>query len=189
MRGNEIGIARVLGPQARATPFHEIAFEGALAINQRRDNVARFRFALLEHDDVAIENMRADHGVAPHLQRERFRILGKMQRAEIHRQMPVGLLRIVGGEPGRDGTIDRYLHHLCTRLMLQGKDHGAGFSREPTDDALALQRAEMTHRSRLAGESKMLLDVTCGGHDSVLTLIAPQKILQLLLPFCEHVTR
>ena len=48
-----------------------VPFQRCLAVDQRRDDVATMNFfALLENDEVAVENVRADHRIAPNAQRE-----------------------------------------------------------------------------------------------------------------------
>ena len=63
----------ILSLQVGLGIFDHVAFQGALTVNERGDDVFRTRFADLENHEVAIADEGADHGFATHFQRKAFR--------------------------------------------------------------------------------------------------------------------
>ncbi len=161
--------------------FDDITFQGALAINERGDDVFWPRFADFENDEVTITNEGANHGFAAHFEREAFRRARNAQSVHVHGDAPVSMLHHVGsGHAGGNLAEDRNVDDFGT-IQIFRKNDGTGFVRMALNDAFFFQRTQMAHSGGLAGETEMALNITRGGHDTVRTLVAAQVLKEFLL--------
>lgn len=171
----------ILSLQVGLGIFDHVAFQGALTVNERGDDVFRTRFADLENHEVAIADEGADHGFATHFEREAFRRAWYTEGVHIHRDASVGMLHHVssshaGGNLAEDRNVDDF-----STIEVFREDHRTCFVRMALNDAFFFQCTQMAHRCRLAGKAEVALDVTRGGHDTVRALVAAQVLEEFLL--------
>ena len=102
--GQEVGIVRVLRAEKGVAAFLEETFEGGLAVNEGGDDLAGRRFARGEEDNVVLEDVGADHGIAAHLQAEDAAVATEAKRRGVDGYGFVGLevLGVGGREAGGD---------------------------------------------------------------------------------------
>ena len=182
--GNEIGKGGVFGPEKRTAVFDHVALQRGLTVDECGDDVAGTWLFDFEDGDVAMANVRADHGLATHSQRKGFAVTVQPECGGIDGDGTIWLLvlhfRITGG----DGSIDGNVHDFVT-LEILWEDHGTSLMGVALDDAFFLQGAEVTHGSGLAGEAEMPLNVTSAGHDALLPLMLAQVGQKFLLTVRE----
>ena len=180
-RWQKIGKVRVLRLEVGLGIFDDVAFQGALAVNERGDDVFRTRLADFENDEVAVTDEGADHGLAAHFERKAFRRARNAEGVDIDGDASVGVLhhvgsRHAGGNLAEYGNVDDF-----SAVEVFREDDGTGFVRMALDDPLFFQCPQMAHGGSLAGEAEMALDVTRGGHDTVGALVAAQVFEEFLL--------
>ena len=84
---------RIFGVEKGLPALQEEALQRGLAIDEGGDDVARARLARREEDDVVLDDVGADHGVAADAQREELRVGADAERRGIDGDVAVGLLR------------------------------------------------------------------------------------------------
>src|SRR5437762_352753 len=71
LRGDEIGIFRILGAKKWLAPVQQERFESALVIDERRHHVAGARsYAMFQNNEIAVHDALSDHRVAPDFEGE-----------------------------------------------------------------------------------------------------------------------
>lgn len=192
-RGQKVGKFRILSLQVGLGIFDDVTFQGALSIYERGHDVFGTRLTDFENHQIAIANQSANHGFSTHLEREAFGGAWNTESVHIHGDASVGMLHHVSGShAGGDLAKDRNIDDFRSVEVFR-KHHRTGLMRMTLDDAFFFQGTQMTHGSRLAGEAKVALDVTRGGHDTVHALVAAQVFEEFLLAgreagvsVCEH---
>lgn len=160
---HEIRKVRILGVEIVTSPLLHQALERGLSINQRRDNRPRLGIAIFENRQVSIIDTGANHRIAPHLQPENTFAAAEAQRGHIDGNGPFLLLFRRLGETGRDAAIHRHVHDTLP-AQLRNDRHRPCFTRLSLDHALFLQGTQVIDRRRLAGKTKMLLNLSRRGH-------------------------
>jgi hypothetical protein len=184
-RGQKIGKVGILGVKEGLGIFDDIAFQRALAIDERGDDVPWARFTDFENDEVAVADEGTDHGFAAHFEGEAFRGARNAESVHVHGDASVGVLHHVCcshacGDLAEDRNVDDF-----STVEVFREDDSAGFVRVALDDTFFFQSTQMAHGGGLAGETEVALDVTRGGHDAVGALVAAQVFEEFLLAGCE----
>jgi len=179
-----IGIARIFRSQIRPPVFDDKTFQRRLAIDQCCHNIAISRFlAIVQNDDVAIENVGIHHRIAPHFQRKDSRIFGGIRGASIKGN--VAQHRLLGQccHAGRDLSVNRYIGDLD---FLHRGDKSTRFAGVAIQKSFARQGRNVLHDRSLAGEAKMILDFARAGGDAFYALFALDKIKHTSLAIGQH---
>ena len=162
----------------------DISLQCRLAVDQCRDDVAVMDFfALLQNHDVAVQNVRADHRIAAHSQRERAVIFCNIGRARVERNVSFDVLLGQCRHAGRNLAVDR---HIGDADFLDGRDQRARFAGVTLQKSFSLERGDVLHHRRLTGESKMTLDFARARSESFVALLALDKIENAFLPLRQH---
>lgn len=68
---HQIRIHRVLGFEVGPSVIRDVTFERRFSVDQGRDNVSALDLlSVLQDDDVAIQDMRVDHGISANTERK-----------------------------------------------------------------------------------------------------------------------
>ena len=124
MRRNEIRILRIFRTQERTTVAHEVAFQGRFPVDQRGYDIAVVRFAQFEHDKIALENVRAGHGIPADPHGEGPRRSPDVERIQIGIDATVRTLLARVGKSRRDFAVNRNTRHFAA--VVAGDAQRAG---------------------------------------------------------------
>lgn len=183
-RRDEPGVSGVLGFElGRFAAFLEERFERAFVVDERGHDIAvPRRESVFQHDEIAVDDVAADHGIPAHLQRERARRRLETQRGDVDRNAALGFLAAILGKPGRDASVNRDVRHRLAQ-MTQRRQH----AQRPGAAGLVVQRAfpsQGAHviRRRLgAFETKVARDFAQGRPGAVRLVNRVDEIQDLLL--------
>ena len=178
--GDEVWVVGVFGFQVGLPIFDEVALEGGFTVDEGRDDVSRTGLANFEDHEVTAEDVGIDHRISAHLQSEGLGVSGDAEGLDVDRNAAVELLLLIRGEAGGDPSVNGDIDDLGS-VTVTGKDDGSRETCMPLNGTLFFQSPEMAHRGGLAGEAKVLLDVACGRHDAMFTLVAAEKLQHLAL--------
>ena len=186
--GQQVRVARVFGAQERASALVQEAFEGGFAVNEGGDDLARCGFTRGEEDDVVLEDVGTDHGVAAHPQAEHPAVAAQAERSGIDGHGFVGLdfLGVGGGQSGRDDPEDRDREQPAAAprggaMARRGQREGAGLAGLAGEGALFFQRLEVAGGSEGTGKTEVRLDFPQGGKQSEAFVLSAHEIKHGLL--------
>ena len=186
-RGNDVGVADVGGAENEAAAFAHETFEGRFGVvDEGGDDVAGSRFATFEGDEVAVEDVSVDHGIAAHAEKPKVIGAGATDAEEgrIDGDGFVGRLLLHGGQTGGDGAVDG-------RFEEVGLDAGGFEAPFTVGEFLELaffgEGAEVAHDGGLAG-FELATDLARGRGDAVRALVGFNEVENLVLAFGEHGT-
>ena len=158
-----------------------VSLQRGLPVDQRRDDVAVMNFfALFENDDVAVEDVRADHRIAANAKRERAVSFRNVRRVMIERDVAFDILLGQRGHAGRDLSVNR---HVVDPNFLDRRDQRACFAGVTLKKSFFLQRGNVLHHRRLAGEPEMTLDFARARGDAFFPLLPLDEIENVSLAF------
>ncbi len=178
----QVGIAWIFRMEKGLAALDEEALQRGLAIDEGGDDVARARLTRGEKDDIVLDDIGADHGVAPDLEGEELRIGADPERRGVDGNMRVGLLIVGGGETGGDDTVERNAEETAaTARVVRGVEETAGFTLETTERAFLDEGVDVALDGEGAGETEMSLNLAQHGRDAMLLLVFLDKIEYFLL--------
>lgn len=183
--GDDVGVALVGGAEEKPAALADEALEGRFSfVDEGGDDVAGAGLAAFEGDEVAVENVGVDHGVAAHAEKPEVMGAGAAHAKEggIDGDGFVGRLLFHSGKAGGDGTVDGRVEEVGL--------HAGGFEApfavgEFFELLLVSEGAEVAHDSGLAG-IELAADLARGGGDAVGALVFFDEIEDLILAFGEH---
>ena len=139
--------------------------------------------ALFQNHDVAIQNVRPDHRIAPNSQREGAVIPGDIRRMRIQRDMAFDVLLRRGGHARRDLAINR---HIGDSYFLSRRDQCARFAGVTLEKSFSFERGDVLHHRSLASKMKMTLDLARARGESFVALLALNEIEDAFLAMSQH---
>ena len=147
LRGDEVGIFRVLRLQIRFAVLDHVGLERALPVHECGDDLTMARvWSPLQNHQIPIENMAADHGNPANAHRKRVPSRRESDAANVHRDATFRLWFAASGKPA--GMAPRTgMSTMRLRSFGQRGDH-------PERPRLAGIRGEITflpHQSEVAG--------------------------------------
>src|SRR2546421_12058774 len=101
----------------------------------------------------------------------------------IERDVAFDFLLSHSGHAGRNLAVNR---HVVDALLLHRRDQGARFAGVTLEKSFFLERGDVLHHRRLAGETKMTLDFAGARSESFVTLFALDEIENALLSRGQH---
>ena len=183
LRGNQIGKLGVLRFEVGLAIFDHVSFQRAFVVNERRYDLAVARIgAMFQDDEITVQDMPANHGLAAHSQGKG--VFGRFvaDTVDVHGDTALGVLFARLGKPGRNRTIQRDVPHDTTEFLQRCADaQGAGLARLAGDDAFFPHQPQMSGNGIGAAEAKMRGNFLARGHGTVGLLESLQKIQNLLL--------
>ena len=167
--GNSLGYLRVFSPQKRFALVGHEGFERAFPVNQSRHDIPVARsLAVFHHHHVAVEDVFANHGIAPHFQGEGARRGFDAQGADVNGDATLGLLLPLIRKPGRNGAKQRNVRHAAAKLLQGDNDpQRPDFARLGFNETLAFEGFQMAGRRAGAAIPEPLRDFPMGGRGPV----------------------
>ena len=176
----EIGVARIFGAEKRLTALQEKTLERGLAVDERGDDVTRARLARGEEDDVVLDDVGADHGIAAHAQREDFGVGAHAERGGVDGDVAVGFLHGIGRQAGGDHAEERDAHERAARMVI-GVEEAASFAGEALERAFFGERIDVALHGERTREAEVRLDFAERGRHASFALLRVDEVENLLL--------
>ena len=189
--GDEAGVAGVFGAEMSFAFFGDERFERAFVVDEGGHDIAGARGeAMFQDDDVAVEDVFADHGIAADLEGESARGGFDADGIDIDGDAAFGLLGAVFREAGRDGAEEGDIDHAFAQVVEGGKDlERAGPARVIGEEALLAKGAYVIDRRAHAAETELLGDLPQAGGEAAGVLAFVNEIEDLPLAFGEWTHR
>ena len=190
---DEVGVAGIFGAQKGFAALHEEGFEGDLAVDEGGHDVAGARLeAVFDDDDVVINDVFADHGIAVDLEAESA--CGRLDAKGVHVNEDAAFLFLGGvvGAAGGNGAVDGDGDDAGGKGArgegrgARGDDlEGAGAAGEVFEEAFVQEGLDMAEGGVGAAEAEMRGDVAQRWGEPVGVLFPADEIQDLFLPVRE----
>lgn len=178
--GDKVGVEGVFGAEEGAAAVEEEGFEGALAVDEGGDDVAWFGVGVLfEDDDIAVEDVFSDHGVAGDFEGEDSAGAGDAEAVEVDVDEAVGVLGAEVGEACGDGAEEGDGGDAFGGFA--GEAEGAGGAAGFFEAAFALEGVEVELDRAGAFEVEVVGDFADGGGGLALVEALAEVVEDLLL--------
>lgn len=187
--GDELGVARVFGAEPGFPAFEDEGFEGAFVIDEGGDDVAVARGeTVFEDDDIAIEDVASDHGIAFDFEGEGAGAGVEVEVFEIDGDGALGFLAAVVGESGGNRAVEGDIDDLALARSPGGGDaQGPGPARVGFEGPFSLEGTDMISGSGHAAEAEMGSDFAEGRGYGLEFQALADEFEDLLLSGCQGI--
>lgn len=152
--------------------FLDEGFEGGFVVDEGGDDIAGSGgLAVFEHDEIALDDVAADHGVATHFEGEGAGGGAQAEQFEVDGHTAAGFLAAVFGAAGGDGAVDGEAGDGTAKGLGPGGNfgrveddaQGAGAAGLAGEGAFAAEGGDMVGGGLDAAEAEVAGDFAEGG--------------------------